>query len=57
LSDNTELPYEIWATQGQGGMKVAAFSSQKDARWFLKICMAKKDASYTLNMAEKKDSK
>lgn len=57
MSDNTELPYEIWATQGQGGMKVAAFSSQKDARWFLKICMAKKDASYTLNMAEKKDSK
>jgi len=56
LRNNAELPYEIWATQGQGGVKVAAFSSRKDAREFLNVCMARQDAGYMLKRAEK-DSK
>lgn len=48
MSDLT-LPHEIWATQGQGEVKIAAFMSEHDAKIFMKRILLKRwDASYCL---------
>lgn len=49
----TNLPHEVWCTQGQGGTCIAAFASKKDARAFLDTCVARGDASYGIRTREK----